>query len=172
MQDLDTLEALAVSADQNPNAPAPAGVVASAVPAEPLPPGPDEQALDLVNAFAGFVVGYAPDTAVVWTEEARGRSAAALAPLMVKYNISLMAIPPELTAAIVVGPLLYRSATIVGEKIKADRAAAAAKKAETAPPGTRQAAQAAETRTIAPGATEDGSGPAVAVHPQMGLYTS
>jgi hypothetical protein len=169
MDEFDTLEALAASADQNPNAPAPAGVVASAdAVAEPLPPGPDEQALDLVNAFAGFVVGYAPDTATIWTEEARGRSAAALAPLMIKYNISLMAIPPELTAAIIVGPLLYRSATIVAEKIKADRVAAAA----AARPGasTRQAVEAAEPAAIAPGATESGAGPAVPVHPQMALY--
>lgn len=126
----------------------------------------------MVNAFADLVTGYAPATADVWTIEARVRSAAVLSPLMVKYNISLMAIPPELTAAIVVGPLLYRSATIVADKVKADRAEAAAKKAAEQGAARQQSQAVSEHTGVAPGATEDGSGPAVPVHPQMALYAS
>lgn len=170
MDDIATLEAMAASADLNPNAPAPAGVVASDAPAELPPPGPDEQALDLVNGFAGLLTGYAPATEAVWTEEARQRSAAVIAPLMVKYNFSLMAIPPELTAAMVVGPLLYRSAGIVAEKIKADRAEAEAKAAAARGGAGKQVHQAQQRGQVAPGATEDGSAPAAPAHPQMALY--
>lgn len=171
MEDLESLGGLAAAADSQ-NAPAPAGVVASDAPAELPAPGPQEQALDMVNAFAGLLGGYCPATAEVWTEEARQRSAAVLAPLMVKYNFSLMAIPPEMTAAIVVGPLLYRSATIVAEKVRADRAAAAAKKAAEQGAAGQQAHQAQDHTGIAPGATESGAGPAVPVHSQMGLYAA
>ncbi len=171
MEDLDTLGGMAAAADTL-NAPAPAGVSASDVPAEPQPPGLEEQALDMVNAFAGLMAGYCPATAEVWDEGARVRSAAAIAPLMEKYNFSLMAVPPELTAAIVVGPLLYRSATMVADKVRADRAEAAARKAAEQGAARQQSQRATEHTGIAPGATQDGSGPAVPVHPQMALYAS
>lgn len=162
MNELDKLDDLAAEADLDKNAPA--GTVLPDANPEPQPPGPEEQALDLVNGFAGLLVGYAPDTATIWTPEARASSAAVIAPLMVKYNFSLMAIPPELTAAIVVGPLLYRSATIVGEKIKADRAAKVPEKGAAPPPPGAASPQ------PVPGATENGIAPAVPAHPQMALY--
>jgi len=160
MDDLENLAGLAAEADGL--APPPPG----AEPAEPeqTGPTPEEQASDMVNAFAGFVASYAPDTEAVWTPEARARSAAAIAPLMVKYNLSLMAIPPELTAAIVVGPLLYRSATIVRDKLQADRAAA--KAAPVAGPAGQQSYGLPQPNP----APESGQSPAVAMHPQMALY--
>lgn len=161
MEELDQLAGLAAEADIDKTAPA--GAVVAEAEAEPHVPGPEEQAADLVNGFAGLLVGYAPETATIWTPEARASSAAVIAPLMVKYNFSLMAIPPELTAALVVGPLLYRSATIVGDKIKADRAAKEAEKG-TAPP-----TQGAPVPV--PGATQNGVAPATPAHPQMALYT-
>ncbi|HEX8611944.1 MAG TPA: hypothetical protein VF800_11715 [Telluria sp.] len=161
MTDLDNLAGLAHEADTDKTAPLPPGEAAP----EDVPhvPGPEEQALDLVNMFAGTLAAYAPDAGAVWTEQARAMSAAAIAPVMVKYNWSMTAIPCELGAAIIVGPLLYRSAMIVGEKLKADRAA-------KAPAAATAQAPAAGRLVPAPGATETGAGPEVAVHPQMALY--
>ncbi|MYM96246.1 hypothetical protein [Duganella vulcania] len=166
MEDLDNLAALAADADAT--APPPPGAVA--VQDVPAPPGPDEQALDMVNGFAGMLAGYAPDAAAVWTPEARQASAQAIAPLMVKYNFSLMAIPPELTAAIVVGPLLYRSATIVRDKLQADRAAKAQPGAQPAPPAAAQPVGFQGVAVEMNPAPENGLPPGTAVHPQMALY--
>lgn len=169
MDELDQLAGLAAAADQSAAAgmPAPAGAGEGdpGAPPEQAGPGPDEQAADAVNAFAGFLGAYAPDTAAIWTDQARQASAAALSPLFVKYNINMGAIPPELTAAIVVGPLLYRSFTIVGDKMKADRAA---KVAAAAPPPAAGAPSPATPPPVRPGAADDA--PAVAIHPQMALY--
>lgn len=163
MEELDTLAGLAAEADGL------AAPLPGAEPAEPEPtgPSPEEQASDMVNAFAGFVTSYAPEAGAVWSPEARAAASGAIAPLMVKYNFSLMAIPPELTAAIVVGPLLYRSATIVRDKLQADRAAAG-----KATPAARAAAQPNYGLPQPNPAPESGESPAVPVHPQMALYKS
>lgn len=164
MEELDQLAGLAAAADAD-SAP-PAGAPAPENEPAQNVPGPDEQALDMINGFAGLLAGYAPDTTAIWTEQARQASAAAIAPLMVKYNFSLMAIPPELTAAIVVGPLLYRSASIVGDKIKADRATK-----RVPPVGAPSTAGPVDAsgQPAAPAPAID-QAPAVAVHPQMALY--
>lgn len=129
--------------------------------APPPPPPAAEVALDLVNGFAGLVVGFCPDAGEVWTEEARVASAAVLAPLAEKYSWNLAVIPIEVTAAMIVGPLLWRTSKIVAEKIQADRAA---KTSKLAAPAERQVADKAA-------AAEDGA-PAAAVHAQMALYKS
>lgn len=159
MDDLDNLAGLAAEADGL--APPPPG--AEQAEPEPTGPTPEEQASDMVNAFAGFVTSYAPEAGAVWTPEARAAASGAIAPLMVKYNFSLMAIPPELTAAIVVGPLLYRSATIVRDKLQAERAA------KPAPAAAPAAAQNYGMPQPNP-APESGESPATPVHPQMALY--
>ncbi len=132
--------------------------------APPPPPPPDVIALDLVNGFAGLVVSFCPDAGEVWTMEARQASAAVLAPLAEKYSWNLTAIPIEVTAAMIVGPLLWRTSKIVALKLQADRDAKAAKLPATAAPAEKRVAAVAA-------AAEDGS-PAAAVHPQMALYKS
>lgn len=174
MDELDQLAGLAAAADQS----AAVGQPGLAVPVSEDPaqhvPGADEQATDIINGFAGVLAGYAPDTASIWTEQARQASAAAISPLIVKYNINLGAIPPELTAAIVVGPLLYRSATIVGDKIKTDRAAklAPTQRAAIAPPGAPGAGGMMDStgQALAAAPAAPGEAPAPAIHPQMALY--
>jgi hypothetical protein len=140
--DTETQAALAAETPPDPNAP-------------PPPPGFDEQAVDLVNTFAGLVTAYAPDAAAIWTPEARSQAAAVMAPVMEKYNFSMANLPPELTAAIVVGPLLWQTSKVVALKMKAG-------KAETAPPGHEGPRQAEAPLDVAPGAP---------VHTQMALYT-
>lgn len=155
-QDLDTLAGLAAQADQVGSVSAPENVP-GAPGAPAAEPGHAEQAADAVNMFAGLIVSYAPAAADIWTPEARQNAAMAMEPVFEKYGWSMTRIPPELTAAIVVGPLLYRSSQVVAEKIKADRQANAR-------------APAAGAAAPVPGATETGEAPAAPVHPQMALY--
>ncbi|MFL6675876.1 MAG: hypothetical protein ACJ8LG_21615 [Massilia sp.] len=165
---LDGLTDLVAQADQvgsvssTGNAP-----VAGGAPAEPpAEPSPEEQAADAVNMFADLVVGYAPAAADVWTPQARTASAAVMGPIFVKYGWSLTRLPPELAAAMVVGPLLYRSATVVAEKIKADRAEKATAQRQVVQGGSAGAPTG--SGTPAPGPSE---APPVAVHPQVALFT-
>lgn len=159
MEALEKLAGLAASTDAES-----AATIAAATPPDPNappppapPPGSSEVAADIVNSFAELVTSYAPDAAEIWTAKNREMSAAVLAPLVEKYNFSLERIPPELIAAFVIGPLLWKTSTAVGDKLKADRAEkAAAKRLAT---GGGAAAPAAA----------DGA-PAPAVHSQMGLY--
>lgn len=144
MTDLDNLDALAASTD------------AANVEAQPLdpnapPPEPTrhEQAVDLVNMFSGMVTSYAPDAAAIWQPEAKEASAAVIAPLLEKYNVSLVNLPPELIAVLVLGPLLYKTAKVVALKIETDKKAAQPARPE----------QPRNTET-----------PGAAVHSQMGLY--
>jgi hypothetical protein len=153
MDTLETLGTLAASTDAESQATA-----AAAIPvdpnASPPPPSHEEQAVDLVNMFAGLVTSYAPDAAGIWSPEARAASAAVMAPVMAKYNFSMDRIPPELAAAVVVGPLLWQTSKIVALKMKEGRA----QPAPEAPAATGTAEQPADT---APGAP---------VHTQMALY--
>lgn len=152
MDELNNLDALAASTDAaildsqpvDPNAPPP-----------PAPePTRQEQAGDLVNMFAGLVTSYAPDTLAIWTPEAKANSAAVIAPLLEKYNVSLINLPPELMAAVVVGPLLWQSSKIVAAKIARDR---------NPQPRENPDGQPVPEAEVAPGAP---------VHSQMGLYTA
>lgn len=160
--ELDSLAGAVAAADATATALAPPPVGEDGQPiVEPPPaPGPDEQALDMVNMFAGLVVGYAPAAADVWTEDNRRAAASVIAPVMVKYGFSMMALPPELAAAIVVGPLLYRTSTIVAEKIRADRADKKPVKALT---------ESTKPTIVPPPAGPDGA-PSAGVHEQVKLY--
>lgn len=163
--ELDQLAGAAAAADNAAAAlaPPPVGEDGQPIPEAPAAPGPEEQAADLVNMFAGLVIGYAPAAAEVWTEANCRAAASVIAPVMVKYGFSMMALPPELAAAIVVGPLLYRTSTIVAEKIRADRAEKAAAK-----PAERIASK---PDPVAAPSGPDGAPPA-GVHEQMKLYAA
>jgi hypothetical protein len=126
--DLDNLEHIAASAD--------AGAMSMDTPhnedghGEAIAQGPDyyTEARGTVDMFAAMVVGYAPKAESVWTEQAKARTAAALAPVMEKYNFSFGAMPPELTLMIVAGPLLWQSSRIVAAQMAEEKAKAEAKK--------------------------------------------
>lgn len=148
MDDLNALEGqvLAHDADQ-----AQAEIAALPPDQQPKPePSRDEQALDMVNGFADFAGSYAPEVMAVWTPEVRQRGAAVVAPLLEKYNISMVNLPIEVLALFVLAPPLYRTSVIIAAKIKADRAA----------------------QTEAPAKTDGAKteGPAMAVHDQVKLY--
>jgi hypothetical protein len=107
-----------------------------------------------VDIFAGLVCGYAPKAADIWTEEAKQRAAAGLMPVYEKYGVTMSALPCEVMAAIIVGPLLYASSKIVAAQMQIDQAAAKAK-AQAKPES---------------GAANAGDTPEQAVHSQMALY--
>lgn len=83
-----------------------------------------KEAATAVGIFADLLAGYAPATSAVWTPEARARTAAALGPVLAKYGVTLGTLPPEITLAIVAGPLLWQSARLVAAQAQSDQAAA------------------------------------------------
>lgn len=89
--------------------------------------GPDygTEAAQAVGVFADLLAAYAPGTATIWTAEARQRTAAALGPVMEKHGWTMAGLPPELTLAVVAGPLLWQSARVVAAQVQYDRARAA-----------------------------------------------
>ena len=109
------------------------------------------------SSAAGLVCGVAPRAASIWTDEAKARTGAALAPVMAKYGVSLGAIPPELTLLVVAGPLLWQSARAVSAQV--DEAQEKAKRRQVER-GEMQANPAPEGGTVA----------AAAQHEQMKLY--
>lgn len=155
MDTLKQLEGLAQSTDDQSQAAIAAETPPdpNAPPAPPPEPSAAEQAADMVNMFAGFVTAYAPDAADIWTEQARAASAAVLAPVLEKYGISMARIPPELTALVVLGPLLWQTSKIVAAKMDGNKAAKARPATQSDP--------AAPSDDIAPGPAR---------HPQMDLY--
>lgn len=120
MDALNELDALAASTDAN-NAATTAAQTPVDPNAPPEPPSLEEQSLDGINMIAMMFMQYAPETATVFTPEANKMAAAAMVPVMEKYGWTMFNLPCELTAAIVVGPMLYKASKIVAEKIKADR---------------------------------------------------
>jgi len=152
--ELDGLAGLAAQADQvamgadNPTA----DQVAMATPT-----GPDygQEAAGTVDTIAALITGYAPAAESLWNPAAKQRIAAALAPVMEKYGFTLSALPPEVVLAVMAGPVLYKSAKIVAEQMRAERAAAPVAAPAAAPAGA------------APGATP---GPTAPVHEQTKLY--
>lgn len=86
------------------------------------------EARGTVDMFTAMMVGYAPKCETVWTEQAKARTAAALAPVMEKYGFNFGALPPELTLIIVAGPLLWQSSRIVAAQMAEDKAKAAKEK--------------------------------------------
>lgn len=83
-----------------------------------------KEAATAVGIFADLLAGYAPATASIWTPEARARTAAALGPVLGKYGVTLGNLPPEITLAVVAGPLLWQSARLVAAQAQSDKAAA------------------------------------------------
>lgn len=150
MENLAELEALATSTDAKSNE-----IQQASIPvdpnAPPEPPGREEQARDMVNAFVGLAAGYAPEVQNHWPEAQIQASAAVIAPLLEKYNFSLTNIPPELMAIIVLGPPLYQTAKVIARKIESDR------RQEKAVPAQKHEEQMTVT-------------PDTPTHEQMGLY--
>lgn len=157
--ELAGLASLAVEADQSA-----AAVAAPGDPTAPeLPaPGPDyaTEAAGMVDMLGAMICGYSPACAPLWGQETKQRMALSVAPVMEKYGFSFGAMPVELTALVVCGPVLYQSARIIGAQMAEDKAKAG------------QAQQQAAARNAAglpePKAPDDA--PAAAVHPQMALY--
>lgn len=160
MDELEKLAGMAAEADA-----AAAGAVPGAALGAPGPEAPPpeatrlDQANDLVTMFSGLVIGYVPETALVFTPEANARCAMALAPVMEKYNWSMDAMPCELVAAVVVGPVIYSAGKMVMAKIQAERAQVAAPAGGPAAPGMPFGAP-----------VSDNVAPASGQHPQMALY--
>lgn len=162
--DLDNLDHIATQAD--------AGAISMDTPqaaegqgGELAPQGPDYfiEARGTVDMFTAMIVGYAPKCESVWTEPAKARTAAALAPVMEKYGFNFGAMPPELTLIIVAGPLLWQSSRIVAAQMAEDKAKAAKEKpkAEKPDPMTMAAQPVGQFEQA----------PAQEVHDQVKLYS-
>lgn len=162
--DLDNLDHLATQAD--------AGAIAIDTPqgaegegGELVAQGPDYmiEARGTVDMFTAMMVGYAPKCESVWTEPAKARTAAALAPVMEKYGFNFGSMPPELTLIIVAGPLLWQSSRIVAAQMAEDKAKAAKEKPKAEKP---------DPMTMAAQPTgQPESAPAQEVHDQVKLYS-
>lgn len=161
--DLDNLDHLATQAD--------AGAVAIDTPpgtdgaGSVEATGPDylTEARGTVDMFTAMMVGYAPKCESVWSEPAKARTAAALAPVMEKYGFNFGAMPPELTLIIVAGPLLWQSSRIVAAQMADDKAKAAKDKPKADPSDPL-------TRATHPTGQPE-SAPAQEVHDQVKLYS-
>lgn len=162
--DLDNLDHIATQADQ--------GAISMDTPpgeggegGELAPQAVDymTEARGTVDMFTAMMVGYAPKCESVWTEPAKARTAAALAPVMEKYGFNFGALPPELTLIIVAGPLLWQSSRIVAAQMADDKAKAAKDKAKEAKP---------DPMTMAAQPTgQPAQAPAQEVHDQVKLYS-
>lgn len=87
-----------------------------------IPQGPDYErgARGIVDMGRALVGGFAPGAE--WDEATSGRMAASLAPVFAKYGWDMeSAMPCELVALVVCGPVLYQSARGIAHKIKMDR---------------------------------------------------
>jgi nucleoside diphosphate kinase len=90
------------------------------------PQGPDylRGASGIVDMARAMIGGFAPGAE--WDEATSGRMAASLAPVFEKYGLDMeTAMPCELVALVVCGPVLYQSARGIAHKIKMDRLALA-----------------------------------------------
>lgn len=97
---------------------------AAAAAAEAAASGPDyaKGAMGTVELVRGMVDGFAPGAG--WDDSTSARMAASLAPVFEKYGWDVeSALPCELVALMVCGPVLYQSARVVALKIQTDRAA-------------------------------------------------
>ena len=157
--ELAGLAGIAAEADQ-----AAAGVAAPGDPTAPelAPPGPDyaTEAAGMVDMLGAMICGYSPACAPLWGTETKQRMSMSVAPVMEKYGFSFGAMPCEMTAIVVCGPVLYQSARIIGAQMAEDKVKAAE--------AQQQAAARNAAGLPAPKAPDDA--PAAAVHPQMALY--
>jgi hypothetical protein len=99
------------------------------------------EARGTVEFFGAMLDGYAPGAGFKPDEVTR--MAAAVAPVMEKYSFTLGAMPCELVALIVCGPVLYNSAKVVAAKLRTDQAEAAREARGLADPNTVRGQQAA-----------------------------
>lgn len=171
MEDLDKLDGMAAQAD--------AGALSMDTPpgdngqgTELVPMGPDYmiEARGTVDMFAALVVGYAPKAESVWTDQAKQRTAAALAPVMEKYAFSFGNMPPELTLLIVAGPLLWQTSRIVAAQMAEEKAKAKKDAKPDQAPGTVTSAMEQAVQPQAPTGQPEPA-PATPVHDQVRLYT-
>lgn len=142
--------AAAVSSPGDPNAP------------EVIPAGPDYgmEARGAVDMLGAMVCGYSPACEPLWQEQKKAAMAASIAPVMEKYGFTFGAMPCEMLALVVCGPVLYQSAKIIGREMAEDKAKAAAMQRQAV---TNNAAPAS-----APAAPDES--PQVERHPQAALY--
>lgn len=116
--DLNNLQGLAAQADAEAIAlDTPAEGQGAEVQAGPQAPDYQIEASGAVDTFAAFVVGFAPKAESLWTDKAKARTAAALAPVLEKYNFSFGVLPPEVTFILVAGPLLWQTSRVVAAQI-------------------------------------------------------
>lgn len=156
-EELQNLQALADTVDTDN------GAALTGDDGQPLPPAkpPKDfagEARAAVDTFAALIVGYAPAAAELWDNDAKKCIAAALGPVMEKYNFSLNALPPELTLIIIAGPVLYQSSKCIATQAAEQKAKA--RPVATAPAKVEARGEKFPTETA----------PAVAVHPQTALY--
>lgn len=98
--------------------------------------GPDyvTEARGTVEFFGAMLDGYAPGAG--FKPEQVTAMSHAVAPVMEKYGFTLGAMPCELVALIVCGPILYQSSKVVAAKIQADKVEAARAARGLADPNT------------------------------------
>ncbi|SAK68223.1 hypothetical protein AWB76_04071 [Caballeronia temeraria] len=116
--------------------------MSGAMPGQPVPTGPDYErgARGIVDMTRAMIGGYAPGAE--WDEATSGRMAASLAPVFEKYGWDMeAAMPCELVALVVCGPVLYQSARAVALKIKQDRYALENARPGMADPNTVKGAE-------------------------------
>lgn len=133
-QEWSALAAVAANADGINAPPVPGGEGEGG---EGAPARPVDYLQDARETFEGgraLCIGYAPATAELLTDEAIERMARAWAPVAEKYGWSLGILPVEVTAAIVIGPVLYGVSKIVAAQMQAQRATKG-KPAASAPGG-------------------------------------
>ncbi|MDR5739500.1 hypothetical protein [Caballeronia sp. LZ016] len=124
-----------------------------------IPQGPDylRGASGIVDMARAMIGGYAPGAE--WDEATGQRMALSLAPVFEKYGWDMeAAMPCELVALVVCGPVLYQSARAVAFKIKADRYALEAARPGVDDPNTVVGAQ----RAAASAAPDGGNAEALA----------
>lgn len=137
--------AAAVAAPGDPNAP------------ELAPAGPDYsmEARGAVDMLGAMICGYSPKCEPLWGDDKKAAMAASVAPVMEKYGFTFGAMPCEMLALVVCGPVLYQSAKVIGREMAEEKARAAAVTGQPAP----------ASATAAPV-----EAPEVARHPQMALH--
>jgi hypothetical protein len=114
-----------------------------------MPQGPDylRGAQGIVDMGRALVGGFAPGAE--WDEATGTRMAASLAPVFEKYGIDMeSAMPCELVALIVCGPVLYQSARGIAHKIKMDRYALEHARPGMSDPNTVKGAERAAAESV------------------------
>lgn len=139
---LAPLELEAAAIDQARAAPAPDAPESAAMPAAAADPEGD--ARDVIEFAHAALVPLYPSLERVYTPDVRARLAAATARLLVKYDVSILALAaawePELKFAMVALPLIVPTV----QAVRADRAAAQQDtRSAGSTPGASSAAQAA-----------------------------